>query len=131
MASLSLAATTVKGSKSNGDNRVSVYTNDVVSEAQAAAILAEMHKLDKGGRTVASTAGQVTEILKRLGIQADRIKKIFIPKPDLILLLADQAHEAEAMAFPVQGGLGPGNQPAKPPVTPPAELPHKSPGQAR
>ena len=72
MLSVSYAASNLNLSKSN-INRL-VYPTDLVSEAQANAILAE---LDKGGRTVG--AGQVTEIIKRHGVQTDRVKKIVCP----------------------------------------------------
>jgi len=72
--------------------------------------------LDKAGRTVG--AGQVTEIIKRHGVQADRVKKIVIRPADntraqiTILLLTDPADEDAAIAVSDEGALG--SKPTKP-----------------
>jgi hypothetical protein len=80
------------------------YPTDLLSQAQANAILAE---LDKAGRTVG--AGQVTEIIKRHGVQADRVKKIVVRPADktrkhtTVLLLTNPADEAQAIAVSDSG----------------------------
>ena len=100
MLSLSYAASNLNLSKSN-INRL-VYPTDLVTEAQANAILAE---LDKAGRTVG--AGQVTEIIKRHGVQTDRVKKIVILPADkpgkqiAVILLTNPAAEAQAREIAV------------------------------
>ena len=98
--SFSHATANLNLSKSN-INRL-LYPTDLVSEAQAKAILAE---LDKAGRTVG--ADQVTEIIKRHGVQAERVKKVVILPVDrrvtqvtVILLTnpADETHAREMVA---------------------------------
>ncbi len=100
MLSLSYATANLNLSKSN-INRL-VYPTDLVSEAQATAILGE---LDKAGRTVG--AGQVTEIIKRHGVQTDRVKKIVILPADkpgkqtTVILLTNPADETQAREIAV------------------------------
>jgi hypothetical protein len=100
MLSLSYAASNLNLSKSN-INRL-VYPTGLVSEAQANAILAE---LDKAGGTVG--AGQVTEIIKRHGVQTDRVKKIVILPADkpgkqiTVILLTNPAEETQAREIAV------------------------------
>ena len=97
MLSLSWAGSNLNSSRSNV-YRV-VYDTTVVSPAQASGILAD---LDKAGRTI--SAGQVTEIIKRHGVQTDRVKKIVIRPADktrkqtTILLLTNLADEPQAIA---------------------------------
>jgi len=100
MLSLAYATANLNFSKSN-INRL-VYPTDLVSETQAKAILAE---LDKAGRTVG--AGQVTEILKRHGVQTNRVKKIVILPADkpgkqaTVILLTNPADETQAREIAV------------------------------
>jgi len=100
MGSLSYATANLNLSKSN-INRV-VYPAGLVSEAQAKAILVE---LDKAGGTIG--AGQVTEIIKRHGVQTDRVKKIVILPADkpgrqiTVILLTNPADETQAREIAV------------------------------
>lgn len=108
MGSLSNATANLNLSKSN-INRL-VYPAGLVSEAQANAILVE---LDKAGGTVG--AGQVTEIIKRHGVQTDRVKKIVIVPADkpgkhgTVILLTNPADETQAREIAVSdsGAVGP------------------------
>lgn len=98
MLSLSWAGSNLNSSRSNIYRLT--YDTAVVSPAQASAILAD---LDKTGRTVG--AGRVTEIIKRHGVQTDRVKKIVIRPADkmrkqtTILLLTNPADEPQALAL--------------------------------
>jgi len=112
MQSLSWAGSNLNSSKSN-TYRV-VYDTTIVNPAQASAILAD---LDRAGRTVG--AGQVTEIIKRHGVQVDRVKKIVIRPSDkirketTILLLTNPADEAQALAVSDEGASGLKEKPKK------------------
>jgi hypothetical protein len=100
MLTLSYAAVNLNSSKSNVYRLI--YPAALVSEAQANAILAG---LDKAGRTVGSV--QVTEILKRHGVQTDRVKKIVILPADkpgkqiTVILLTNPADETQAREIAV------------------------------
>lgn len=100
MLSLSYAASNLNLSKSNIYRLV--YPTDLVNDTQANAILAG---LDKSGRTVG--AGQVTEIIKRNGVQTDRVKKIVILPADkqskqiTVILLTNPADETQAREIAV------------------------------
>ena len=103
LASVSMAATTVKSSKSNTSDRVMVYSTKVVSEAQVAAILAE---LDKQGAKVVDEA-TLRGILKKHGVPTDRITRVVIEpskrgrKDGTIILLDNPADEAHARQIAV------------------------------
>jgi hypothetical protein len=102
LGSISWAASNLNSSRSN------IYRltcpADVVNQAQANAILAD---LDKVGSTVGT--GQVTEIIKKHGVQADLVKKIIIQPADktrkqtTIILLTNPADAAQALALSDEG----------------------------
>jgi len=115
MLSLSWAATNLNSSRSN-IYRV-IYDTQIVSPAQATALLAELDKI--GPADEAMLKQWLPANFKKLGVQGDRIKKISIigaaesttvkssksntserridkASPILILLLADPADEAQA-----------------------------------
>ncbi len=106
MVSISWAAVNLNSSRSNV-YRVT-YDTSVVSPAQASALLVELEKL--GPADEAKLKMWLPANFKRLGIEGDRIKKISIRKvvdkasPILILLLANPADEAQALAVSNDGG---------------------------
>ena len=108
VASLSMAAVKLNSSKSNV-YRVT-YDTSAVSPAQASALLAELDKLGPADETKLKM--WLAANFKRLGIQGDRIKQISVRKadkasPTLILLLANPADEAAALAVSDEGASGP------------------------
>lgn len=113
--SLAPATTNLNSSKSN-INRL-VYPADLLSQTQASAVLAE---LDRAGRTVG--AGQVTEIIKRHGVPAERVKKIVIlpaEKPGnvvTIILLTNPADETQAREIAVSDSGSVGTKPVPKPT---------------
>lgn len=127
--SLSWAATSLNSSRSNIYRLI--YDDKVISQAQATALLAELDKL--GPADEATLKKWLAANFKRLGIQADRIKEISIrvsnssdrkgaptavkrvdqASPILILLLADPADVAQALAVSDEGASGPKIPPKK------------------
>jgi hypothetical protein len=95
LGSISWASISLNSSRSNVYRLI--YPADLISQAQATAILAS---LDKAGKTVGE--GQVTEIIKRHGVRAEAVKKIVILPADkthketAIILLTNPADEAQA-----------------------------------
>lgn len=95
LGSISWAAISLNSSRSNIYRLF--FPPDLVTQAQAAAILAA---LDKAGKSVAE--GQVTEIIKTHGVRAEAVKKILILPPDkthkeiTIILLTNPGDEAQA-----------------------------------
>jgi hypothetical protein len=73
-AALSAFGLNYNASKSNTGNIVLAYSPDRMTEAQAAAVLAE---LEKGG--AAPDEATLRQILKKQGVQADGIQKIVKP----------------------------------------------------
>ena len=105
MVSISWATINLNSSKSN-IYRVT-YDTSAVSPAQASALLVELDKL--GPADEAKLKMWLPANFRRLGIEGDRIKKISIRKVDkaspiLILLLANPADEAQALAVSDDGG---------------------------
>lgn len=105
----SWAATNLNSSRSN-IYRV-IYDTEIVSPAQAAALLAD---LDKLGPTDETKMKQwLPANFKKQGVQADRIKKIvFLPaskarKTITIILLKDAKDEPQALAVSDEGASGP------------------------
>ena len=104
MLSLSWAATNLNSSRSNIYRLT--YPVDLVSGAQAKAILAELDKF--GPADEAKLKHWLASNFKKHGIAADRVKKIVIlPKSkDLketaIILLTNPADEAQAVATTVK-----------------------------
>lgn len=102
----SWAATNLNSSKSNV-YRVT-YDTTVVSPAQAAALLADLEKL--GPADEAKLKKWLPANFKRLGIQADHIKKIVVlpasntRKSISIIFLKNPADEAAAIAVGDDGG---------------------------
>ncbi|HEY6340703.1 MAG TPA: hypothetical protein VIY49_04355 [Bryobacteraceae bacterium] len=100
-ASLSAFSINYNSSKSNSGNFALSYPDEVLAQAQAAAVLAE---LDKAGN--APTEAVVREILTKLGVPASRVKTIRVigitsgggSKGYGIMLLEDSADEATARA---------------------------------
>jgi pyridoxal/pyridoxine/pyridoxamine kinase len=89
-------ATTVKGSKSNSDNRVAVY-DSVMTPTQATAFLAEWDKIPLGSTNEAAVRGFLQKVL---GNKAGSIKKIIIQtnrKPPSVIVLGDPMLESEAL----------------------------------
>ena len=111
MASGAYAATTVRGTKSNSDNRVAVY-DGVMTLTQATAFLAEWDKIPVGSTNEAAVRG----ILQRvLGPKAGSIKTIIIQtnrKPPRVILLGDPNNAPAAIAVSDPG------MPAELPKTP-------------
>lgn len=127
--SLSWAAINLNSSKSNVYRLVS--DDKVISQTQATAMLEELDKI--GPADEATLKKWLAANFKRFGVQADRIKKISIHKsnssdkkgaltpvkqvdkasPILILLLADPADEAKALAVSDEGAGGPKKPPKK------------------
>ncbi|MDD5542286.1 MAG: hypothetical protein PHX83_03860 [Acidobacteriia bacterium] len=111
LGSISWASISLNSSRSNVYRLF--FPPDLVTQAQAAAILAA---LDKAGKSVA--AGQVTEIMKTHGVRAEAIKKILILPPDkthkeiTIILLKDPGDETQARHIAV----GDSTTTTKPPV---------------
>jgi len=104
MASISWAAATINGTKSN-TYRVA-YDAGVVSPTQAAAILAKLDELGPG-----VNVAKLKEILSKVGVNLSLIKVIeIIPAAQrsdripLILLLANPMDKAQAIKF--GGGAG-------------------------
>ena len=95
LGSISWASINLNSSRSNTYRLI--YPSDLISQAQANAILAE---LNKAGKTV--VASQVTEIMKKHGVRAEAVKKIVILPADktrkvtAIILLTNPADEAQA-----------------------------------
>jgi hypothetical protein len=100
-ASLSAFAINYNSSKSNSGNFALSYPDEVLSQAQAAAVLTE---LDKAGK--APTEAVVREILAKQGVPASRVKTVRLigitsgggSKGYGIMLLEDPADEATARA---------------------------------
>jgi hypothetical protein len=111
LGSISWASINLNSSRSNIYRLI--YPADVISQAQATAILGE---LDKAGKTVG--AGQVTEIIKKHGVRAEAVKKIVILPADktrkvtAIILLTNPADEAQARHI----AAGDSTEVTKPPV---------------
>jgi len=102
---ISLAASNLNLSKSN-INRL-VYPTDTVSQAQAAAILADLDSAMQSGARVNLQAA-VGEALKKQGLDT-KIKKMII-KPasaagqlNTIIILSNPADEAQAIAVADEG----------------------------
>jgi hypothetical protein len=101
MSSLSAFRINYNSSKSNSGNFTLSYPDGVLSQAQAAAVLAEF---DKGGQ--APTEAVVRQILTKQGVAATRLKAVRIigmtsgggSKGYGIMLLEDPADEATARA---------------------------------
>jgi hypothetical protein len=100
-ASISAFGLNYNASKSNTGNFALSYPDEVLSQAQAAVVLAE---LDKAGK--APTEAVVREILTKQGLPASRVKTVRIigmtsaggSKGYGIMLLEDPADEATATA---------------------------------
>ena len=111
LVSISWASIALNSSRSNVYRLI--YPADVMSQAQATAVLAEF---DKAGKTIG--AGQVTEIIKKHGVRAEAVKKILILPPDktrketAIILLTNPADEDQARHIAV----GDSTMSTKPPV---------------
>jgi len=110
-----VAAATINSTRSN-TFRVT-YDTTVVSPAQAAALLAELEKL--GPADEAKQKMWLAANFKRLGIQADRIKKIVVlpasntRKTITIILLKNPADEAAAIAVSDPGSPADDYKPKK------------------
>ena len=102
-------------SKSN-INRL-IYPTDTVSQAQAAAILADLDAAAQSGGRV-NMAGALNEALKKQGLDA-KIKKTIINPAGAegqlrtIIILANPADEAEAQAIAVSDPGMPADKPTK------------------
>ena len=106
MPSHSWAAANLNSLKSNIYRLI--YDTAVVSPDQAAAILADFDKENRGSLrgplTVGITESQVKEIMKKHGVVVGKVKKIVILPPDAtdkettIFLLANPEDEAQALA---------------------------------
>ena len=100
LGSLSLASIALNSSRSNVYRLV--YPSDVMSQAQATAVLAEMDKISPANE--ATVKKWLTQNLKRHGVQAERIKEIlFVPatntrKQHTIALLTKSPDEPAALA---------------------------------
>jgi hypothetical protein len=100
-ASLSAFGLNYNASKSNTGNFTLSYPDDVLSRAQAAAVLVELDKADK-----APNEAVVRQILTKQGVQASRVKTVRViaitsgggSKGYGIMLLEDPADEATARA---------------------------------
>jgi len=112
MASGAYAATTVRGTKSNSDNRVAVY-DGVMTPTQATAFLAEWDKIPVGSTNEAAVRG----ILQRvLGPKAGSVKTIIIQTnrtPPRVIVLGDPNNAPAALAVRDPAGM-----PAELPKTP-------------
>jgi len=103
------AATNLNSSKSN-IYRV-IYDTEIVSPAQASALLADLEKL--GPADEARLKKWLAANFKKHGVQGDRIKKIvFLPaskarKTITIIFLKDARDEAQALAVSDEGAPGP------------------------
>jgi hypothetical protein len=112
LGSISWASISLNSSRSNIYRLI--YPADVISQAQATAILGE---LDKAGKTVG--ASQVTEIIKRHGVRAEAVKKIVILPADktrkvtAIILLTNPADEAQARHIAADDSTGVTKPPEK------------------
>jgi len=103
MASGAYAATTVKGTKSNSDNRVAVY--DTMTPTQATAFLAEWDKIPVGSTNEAAVRGILQKVL---GPKAGSIKKIIIQtnrKPPRVIVLGDPNNAPAALAVRDPAGM--------------------------
>jgi hypothetical protein len=96
MASGAYAATTVKSSKSNSQDRVAVY--DTMTPPEATAFLAEWDKIPVGSTNEAAVRG----ILQRvLGPKAGSVKTIIIQTnrtPPRVIVLGDSNNAPAAIA---------------------------------
>jgi hypothetical protein len=105
---ISLAASNLNLSKSN-INRL-VYPTDTVSQAQAAAILADLDSAMQSGARVNLQAA-VGEALKKQGLDT-KIKKTIIQPPSAaqplttVIILSNPADEAAALAVSDPGAEG-------------------------
>jgi len=102
---ISLAASNLNLSKSN-INRL-IYPADTVSQAQAAAILADLDAAGQSGGRV-NLEGAVNEALKKQGLET-KIKKTIIRPASAagqlttIIILSNPADEAQALAVSDEG----------------------------
>ncbi len=102
---ISLAASNLNLSKSN-INRL-IYPADTVSQAQAAAILADLDAAGQSGGRV-NLEGAVNEALKKQGLET-KIKKTIIRPASAagqlttIIILSNPADEAQAIAVADEG----------------------------
>ena len=105
LGSISWAATNLNSSRSN--NYRLICSADVMRQAQATAILAELDKI--GPADEARLNPMWPALLKKHGVQADHVKKIIIRPADktrkqiTIILLTDLADEAQAIAVSDEG----------------------------
>lgn len=103
--SLSWGASNLNLSKSN-INRL-IYPVDIMTPAQAGAVLVELDKL--GPADEAKVKQWLTAIFKKVGIPAERIKKIIVRPADrahpqtTIVLLSNLADEPQALALLNEG----------------------------
>ena len=98
MASGAYAATTVKSSKSNSQDKVAVY-DSVMTPTQATAFLAEWDKIPLGSTNEAAVRGILQKVL---GPKAGSVKTIIIQtnrKPPRVILLGDPSNASAALAF--------------------------------
>lgn len=101
---LSQAATNLNSSRSNVYRLT--YPTDLVRPEQVKAILAELDRL--GPATEAPLKMWLASNFKRLGVRAERVKKIVVLAPDAtrreiaVLLLTDPRDEAAALAVTVK-----------------------------
>jgi hypothetical protein len=103
MSSLSAFGLNYNASKSNTGNFTLSYPDEVLSQAQAAAVLAEF---DKAGQ--APTEALVRQLLTKQGVAASRVKTVRVTSYGMtasgghkgygIMLLEDPADEATARA---------------------------------
>ncbi|MBI4381795.1 MAG: hypothetical protein HY574_11480 [candidate division NC10 bacterium] len=106
--SICFAATNLNSSRSN-IYRVT-YDTEVVSPAQASALLADLDKL--GPADEATLKRWLPATLKKHGVRADRVKKIVVlpasntRKTITIIFLRNPADEAQAIAVSDEGAPG-------------------------
>ena len=94
MTSICFAATNLNSSRSNIYRLV--YSDTLVTQAQAASILAD---LDRIGRVRGAFAeSRLLEILKKHGVQVGNIKKIVTREDGTIILLSNPADLPQALA---------------------------------
>ena len=93
MASICFAATNLNSSRSN--NYKLVYSETLVTSAQAASILAELDKIRPKGDVDEAT---LRKVLLKHGVPLGGIKKIIMRSGGRIILLTDLADEGQALA---------------------------------
>lgn len=109
MLSVSRAAINLNSSKSN-IYRV-IYDTEIVSPAQASALLADLDKLGPAGE--ARLKRWLPANFRKHGVQGDQVKKTLIlpasqaRKTITIILLKDAKDEAQALAVSDEGAPGP------------------------